>query len=105
MPPRLLHLLLIALAFPVGSAAAQDSPAILQWFEAPWGIVERRAADFYLAGYGAVWLPPPSKASAAGSVGYDVFDRFDLGSPAFPTAYGTEQGFRSALGELHQMAA
>jgi alpha-amylase len=87
------------------ASRAQDHPVILQWFEAGWGTMERRAADLFLAGYGAVWLPPPSKALGTGSVGYDVFDRFDLGSPGAATAYGTEEAFGAALGELHQANA
>jgi hypothetical protein len=88
-----------------GNAAAQDHPVILQWFETPWLIVERRAADLFLAGYGAVWLPSPGKAMSEGSVGYDPLDRFDLGSPGSPTAYGTEEAFRAGLDELHRAGA
>ena len=84
-----------------GAARAQeDPPAILQWFECPWQWVEHRTPDLFQAGYGSVWLPPPSKCSDGKSPGYDTFDRFDLGSPNAPTAYGTEQGFRAAIGEL-----
>jgi glycosidase len=87
------------------SAAAigqEDDGAILQWFESPWQWIEHRAPDYFEAGYGALWLPPPSRCADPTSPGYDVFDRFDLGSPGAPTAYGTEQGFRAALDELHQ---
>ncbi|MBK7405201.1 MAG: hypothetical protein IPJ41_11355 [Phycisphaerales bacterium] len=85
-----------------GPALAQeDPPAILQWFECPWQWVEYRAPDFFQAGYGSVWIPPPSKCADSKSPGYDTFDRFNLGSPNAPTAYGTEQGFRAAIGELH----
>ena len=48
-------------------------------------------ADVFAAGYGQMWVPPPEKAGLSGSnVGYEVFDRFDLGSPESPTLYGTE---------------
>ena len=34
-----------------------------------------------MAGYGFVWLPPPYRADQGEfSVGYDVYDRFDLGT-------------------------
>ncbi|MFT3685060.1 MAG: hypothetical protein QM783_09070 [Phycisphaerales bacterium] len=62
------------------TAVAQDNPAYLQWFETSWSNIELRTPDLFMAGYSALWLPPPCKASD-GSVGYDVFDRFDLGSP------------------------
>ena len=41
-------------------------------------------------------MPPPGRADSGGfSVGYDVYDRFDLGSPDNPTLYGTETGLRT----------
>lgn len=92
----------LATALTASSALANDNPVILQWFETRWTDMERRVPDFYVAGYGAVWIPPATKASAAASAGYDVWDRFDLGSPSSPTAYGTEQYFKAVVGELHQ---
>lgn len=80
--------------------AGDERPVILQWFEAPWSDIERRAPDFFLAGYGAVWLPPPSLASQS-SAGFDPLDRFNLGTPFTPTAYGTEQRFSAMTAELH----
>lgn len=80
-------------------AAAQQNPVLLHWFENSWYVLEHRAPDLFLSGYNGLWLPPPSKAST-GSPGYDVFDRFDLGTPASPTMYGTENFFRAMLGEL-----
>ncbi|MCC6676479.1 MAG: hypothetical protein IT436_04985 [Phycisphaerales bacterium] len=91
----------VAFATPVASSA-NDNPVILQWFEAKWTDMERRAPDFFIAGYGGVWIPPATKGSSTGSAGYDVWDRFDLGSASAPTAYGTEQSFRAVIGELHQ---
>ena len=83
-----------------GRVVGDERPVILQWFETPWQDIERRVPDFFLAGYGAVWLPPPSLASMD-SAGFDPFDRFDLGSPESPTAYGTEAFFDAMVGELH----
>ncbi len=85
-------------------ASAQQREVILQWFESPWSDMERRAPDFFLAGYGAIWVPPPSLASL-NSPGYDVFDRFNLGSPQTPTTYGTEQRFDAMIAELHSANA
>ncbi len=82
------------------SAAGADEPVILQWYECRWNDMEHRTPDFFLAGYGALWLPPASKASAPASAGYDVFDRFDLGRPGAPTTYGTEDDFRANVAEL-----
>ncbi|MDQ3776477.1 MAG: hypothetical protein M3461_20045 [Pseudomonadota bacterium] len=68
-----------------------ESPApILQWFESSYQTIESRIADVFLAGYGFVWLPPPYRADQGGlSVGYDVYDRFDLGPLRCRTAWGT----------------
>lgn len=82
------------------SARAQDNPAFIQWFETSWTNIELRTPDLFMAGYGALWLPPGGKASD-GSVGYDAFDRFDLGTPESQTAYGTEARFRQMITELH----
>jgi alpha-amylase len=94
-------------------AHAQNNQNYLQWFETEWDRIERRVPDFFLAGYNAVWLPPPSKTSGFHSPGYDPFDRFDLGKPPlFTTAtnrarttYGTEATFRAMVQELHRANA
>jgi hypothetical protein len=89
-----------------GSAAHaedQSPPPILQWFESSYETIENRVPDIFLAGYGFVWLPPPSRADQGDfSVGYDVYDRFDLGRPGRPTLYGTEEGLKSLAGVLHR---
>ncbi len=95
--------LLVGLA---GRAVAEDysPPPILQWFEASYDTMERRSADMFLAGYGAVWMPPPGRGdlSQNGSVGYDVYDRFDLGKPRNTTLYGTEAGLKQFADILHR---
>ncbi|MFM9958990.1 MAG: hypothetical protein ACKVZJ_13045 [Phycisphaerales bacterium] len=79
-------------------ASAQVSTVILQWFETPWSSIEYRMPDFFIAGYTGTWLPPPSRAADPTSPGYDVFERFDLGSPSNRTAYGTSEQFRAMVG-------
>ena len=95
-------LALVFLAGAAASAAAGPENAVyLQWWENRWTDMEHRTPDWFMAGYGGLWLPPVSKAGSPGSAGYDVFDRFDLGSPGSPTAFGTESEFRAVVGELH----
>ena len=78
-------------------------PPILQWFESSYQTIEQRLPDVFLVGYGFVWLPPPFRADQGnGSVGYDVYDRFDLGGPGRPTAYGTEEGLKTLGRMLHR---
>lgn len=84
--------------------AAHAAPVTLQWFETSWGTMEDRTADAFMAGYGRVWTPPVTKAEGANSVGYNVFDRFDLGSPSSPTRYGTRAGFEAVVAEQDKAA-
>jgi glycosidase len=96
--------LYLALAASV-SARAQDvsAPVIFQWFEASYKTMERRTGDAFLAGYGSLWTPPPGRADSGNqSVGYDVYDRFDLGKPGSPTLYGTETGLRNVVSSVHR---
>lgn len=91
---------------PLGlSANAQDasSPAYLQFFEARWDTIEERQVDVFNTGYGGMWLPPPTRADSSNfSAGYDLFDRFDLGSPRNETLYGTEDGLKILIQQAHK---
>jgi hypothetical protein len=61
--------------------------------------------DIFAAGYDALWIPPVGRASSAdgaSSVGYDPFNRFDLGSPGKPTLYGTREQLQELIGEAHK---
>ena len=90
-------------SLPTSIAEDTSSPAILQWFEASYKTMESRTADMFLAGYGAVWTPPPGRADTSDySVGYDVYNRFDLGNASHPTLYGTEAGLKDVANLLHR---
>ena len=73
---------------------------MLQWFEASQKTIEKRSVDLFTAGYGGIWVPPMSRSEDSNSVGYNVYDRFDLGQPNDPTLYGTTNGFKCD-GQLH----
>jgi hypothetical protein len=108
------------LAVLAGSAApshaqisAENPAPTLQWFECRWSDMERRMSDYFVSGYGSVWVPPPSRAYVtpgatnqnSTSAGYDVFDRFDLGKPGAQTAFGTEASFNRLVDEFHAAGA
>jgi len=99
---RSLALALIVTAFAAPAARAQfdvSPPATLQWFEASYDTMIERTPDLFMAGYGGVWTPPPGRADISDfSVGYDVYDRFDLGRPTRPTLYGTARGVKRMAG-------
>ena len=73
---------------------------MLQYFNTSWVEITRRMPELAEAGYSSLWLPPPTKGSGGLSVGYDLWDPFDLGGKdqrgTFPTRYGTET-------ELHRL--
>ena len=78
--------------------AAESAPALIQIFDASYETIEDRTADIFEVGYGGIWLPPPGRADIGNfSVGYDPYDRFDLGSPDRPTLYGTETGLKQTI--------
>jgi hypothetical protein len=88
-----------------GGARAEDvsAPVFLQYFESTYNTIERRAPDVFRAGYGAIYTPPPGRSDQGSfSVGYDQYDRFDLGTPGNPTLYGTETGLKKLVGEVHK---
>ncbi len=83
-----------------------SAPPTLQWFESSYDTIEQRAPDIFAAGYGAVLTPPPGRADSGNqSVGYDVYNRFDLGSPGDPTLYGTAAGLKAMVDAIHQTGA
>src|SRR5262245_44121021 len=85
-----------------GRAEDVSPAAFLQWFESSYDTIEERTADAFIAGYGAVWLPPPGRGDLSDfSSGYDVYDRFDLGRARKETLYGTETGLRTVAKTIH----
>lgn len=79
--------------------------AILQWFTTDYRTIMRRLPQVVEAGYGAIYLPPPQKSGAGGfSVGYNPFDRFDLGDRLQLGTVGTRYGTTQELQELIRLA-
>ncbi len=89
-----------------------DNKTIMQYFEwyLPnnglfWKRCEAQAKDLKEAGVDVVWLPPAYKgASGKKSVGYDVYDTYDLGEfnqkGAITTKYGTKTEYLAAVKAL-----
>ena len=92
--------------FATSTARATDvsPPVILQDFESTWQNITAKMPDVFAAGYGGIYTPPPSRAESGNqSVGYDVYDRFDLGSAGDPTLYGTKSGLQQMINTIHAM--
>ncbi|HEX2607683.1 MAG TPA: alpha-amylase [Flavisolibacter sp.] len=70
-----------------------------------WNYTKEQAAYLSSLGITAAWLPPASKATAGGySVGYDVYDLYDLGEfdqkGIVRTRYGTKEELLGAVKAL-----
>ena len=79
---------------------------ILQYFNTNYRELAQRMPELAEVGYGAIWLPPPTKGSGGLSVGYDLWDPFDLGSRdqrgSVKTRYGTEAELLRLIATAHR---
>lgn len=90
-----------------------DNKTIIQYFEwylpsdgLLWQKTAAQAEDLSQVGITDVWLPPAYKgATGAKSVGYDVYDLYDLGEfnqkGSVRTKYGTKEEYLAAVAALH----
>jgi alpha-amylase len=86
----------------IARAFDTSPPPILQYFESTYNTISSRMPDVFKVGYGIVYTPPPARTdSGNSSVGYDPYDRFDLGSPGNPTLYGTQTGLQTLVTNTH----
>src|SRR6476619_1863249 len=106
---RRLSLLLAASTAALFGAPVHGSdvspPVILQYFESSWLTMQTRTPDVFRAGYGAIWTPPPGRAlydDQGGGIGYNLYDRFDMGKAGDPTLYGTENEYRALVNGVHK---
>ncbi len=72
-----------------------------------WKEFTRQAGNLAALGITMVWLPPATKGGSGGaSVGYDIYDLFDLGEfdqqGSVPTKYGTRQDYVKAIAAAHR---
>ncbi|MDD2240688.1 MAG: alpha-amylase family glycosyl hydrolase [Kiritimatiellae bacterium] len=79
---------------------------MLQYFNASWNEIAAKVPELAEAGYSSLWLPPPSKANGGYSVGYDLFDPFDLGNVnqrgTIATRYGTKADLHNLVELCHR---
>ena len=93
-------LLSLSVSAPVGAEA------MLQYFNTSWAEITRKMPELAEAGYSSLWLPPPTKGSGGLSVGYDLWDPFDLGGKdqrnTVRTRYGTEAELLELVRTAHR---
>ena len=99
--------LFLGLALALCPVSIRAEETILQYFNTSWQEIEQRIPEVAEAGYTSLWLPPPFKgASGTYSVGFDTFDRFDLGdidqSGTIRTKYGTKADLLSLIRVAHR---
>ncbi|HMP77068.1 MAG TPA: alpha-amylase family glycosyl hydrolase [Kiritimatiellia bacterium] len=79
------------------SAGVVRAEVMLQLFNTSWRDMADKMPELAEVGYGSIWIPPPTKGSGGLSVGYDLWDPFDLGGKdqrnTVRTRYGTQEEF------------
>ena len=89
-----------------GTASTARGEAMLQLFNVNWDELTAKMPEIAEAGYTSLWLPPPAKAGSVFSVGYDLFDPFDLGDKnqrgTIRTKYGTKDELLRVVETAHR---
>ncbi len=96
----------LAITVFLASLTASFGEAMIQYFNTPWREITRKIPELAEAGYESMWVPPPTKGSGGLSVGYDCWDRFDLGSinqrGSVSTRYGTQADLINMVKVAHR---
>jgi len=86
-------------------ARPAQGEAMLELFQQTWPQVTQRIPEMAEAGYDSLWVPNPAKGnSGAYSVGYDVYDPFDLGSTNQQGTVATRYGTQAQLIQMMETA-
>jgi len=97
---------LAVIALMIAGVAPVPAEVILQYFNTSWNEIAARMPELAEAGYTALWLPPPFKAGGQLSVGFDTFDRFDIGTKnqngGVATRYGTGDDLKNLVETAHR---
>ena len=78
--------------------------ALLQLFNVSYVDLIQKMPELAEAGYTSLWLPPPTKGSGGLSVGYDLWDPYDLGSKNQRNSVRTRYGTEAELLEMMEVA-
>ena len=88
----------------LGTTLCARGEAMLQLFNVNWDELIQKMPEIAEAGYTSLWLPPPAKAGSVYSVGYDLFDPFDLGDKNQRGTVRTKYGTKAQLLQVVEMA-
>src|SRR6478609_6515679 len=96
----------MVLSFVLLISNSSRGEVILQLFNVNWDELNAKIPEIAEAGYTSLWLPPPAKAGSVYSVGYDIFDPFDLGDinqrGTIRTRYGTKAELLQVVETAHR---
>ena len=103
---KILITLTVTASILLGAHPLTKAEVLLQYFNASWNEIAEKVPELAEAGYTGIWLPPPAKANGGYSVGYDLYDPFDIGSTSlrgtYSTRYGTEAELHNLVDLLHR---
>ncbi len=92
--------------------SAARAEVMLQWFETDWDEMYQKLPKAAQIGYDQIWIPPPTKGPVGTSVkwanvGYNLYDRFDIGDVpqrgTRATRYGTRGSLRNMVNAAHHL--
>ncbi|GHB99995.1 alpha-amylase family glycosyl hydrolase [Cerasicoccus arenae] len=90
----------------IALSRSASGETMLQYFNTDWAEITNKMPELAEAGYSSLWLPPPTKGSGGLSVGYDLWDPFDLGGidqrNTVRTRYGTEAELLELVRTAHR---
>ncbi|MDP6631014.1 MAG: alpha-amylase family glycosyl hydrolase [Kiritimatiellia bacterium] len=90
----------------IASSSVCPAEVMLQYFNTSYRELIQKMPELAEVGYGALWLPPPTKATSVWSTGYDCWDPFDLGGKdqkgTVRTRYGTEKELLELIRVAHR---
>lgn len=104
---RPLTLVVFAAALLAAGSRPAKGEAMLELFNTSWTQMTAKMPEIAEAGYDSLWVPNPAKGeSGSYSVGYDLFDPFDLGNKnqkgTVATHYGTEAELLQMVATAHR---
>lgn len=99
-----MRLALICLFLLMNGLLSARAETMLQLFNLSWTDVTKKMPEIAEAGYDALWLPPPAKGGSVYSIGYDLFDPYDLGDLNQSGTTATHWGTKAQLQELVRTA-
>ena len=96
---------LFMFALLVASVSSTRGEAMLQLFNLKWTEITTKMPEIAEAGYDSLWVPNPAKGeSGAYSVGYDLFDPFDMGDKDQRGTVATQYGTKAELLQMVEAA-